>query len=200
MGSLVLVRHGATAWNQLGKYQGQQDISLSSSGLEQAEKLAFHFRSWSWEAIYASDLSRAYDTALEIAKINELSVITDQRLREYSFGVWEGLTRDQVKTRYPDLYDQRLHDNDTRIDGGETAREVQLRVSEWFTEIINNIQGQVMAVSHGGTIRTLLATILDTDINHMRSFLLDNCGYSIVHWDKVDSEFVFKIECINRRA
>lgn len=142
MRTLILVRHGESLWNRTGKYQGQQDIGLSSEGVRQAERLAEFFSSWRFEAIYASDLARARDTAAAIAKRHALPVIMDARLREYAFGTWEGLTREEIELRYAELFAKRKQDINTPIPGGETGAQVQARAMEWLRRQLPPISGQ----------------------------------------------------------
>lgn len=200
MGILVLVRHGETQWNKEGRYQGQHDIPLSKTGQQQAKQLAQFFSSWSLDAVYASDLTRAADTASAIAQVHQLPVITDPRLREYAFGVWEGLTRAEIKHKYPELYYGRRTNIDILIPGGETGSQVQARAFQWLLEAADQEHETVLAVSHGGTIRALLAKILEIDISKCHKLRLDNGGFSIISWQVHDNRRQFNIHGINCRA
>ncbi len=199
MGTLILVRHGETHWNKEGRFQGQQDIPLSQEGIIQAETLANHLKSWRVDRIVSSDLERAYTTAQLIGKPHSLSVSTDPRLREFSFGVWEGLTRQQVKARYGQLFEERKANINTMIPGGETGSQMQARVKNWLEDILQGEEGQtIIAVSHGGTIRATLATILDVEIRKCYPLKLDNCGLSIIKWQlNSTKDIVFEIGFIN---
>jgi len=198
MGSVILVRHGETVWNSLGKYQGQQDIPLSAVGINQGNRLADFFQNWTINAVYSSDLQRAYDTAALIASRHNLTVHVDQRLREYAMGEWEGLTREQVMAKYRDIYNRRTNDINVRPPGGESGAEVKTRVLQWLHEIIETELETVVAVSHSGTIRALLAGLLEIDIRKAK-FRLDNCGFSIVEWGKTAGAVSFQIRTINSR-
>jgi signal transduction histidine kinase len=96
---LLLCRHGRTDWNDLGRYQGQTDVPLNKLGRQQAQALAQLLRSEPIGAVYSSDLSRAADTASEIARFHGLEVRRDARLREINQGRWEGLTVRQIRER-----------------------------------------------------------------------------------------------------
>jgi len=89
---IILVRHGQTLWNNIGKYQGHTDVPLSKTGIEQASKVAKRLKNDKITAIYSSDLKRAKQTAEIIALEHNLPVITNTRFREINFGVWEGKT------------------------------------------------------------------------------------------------------------
>jgi broad specificity phosphatase PhoE len=194
VGTLVMVRHGESLWNRVGRYQGQQDIGLSDEGIRQAEMLAQFFRSWRFEAFYASDLSRARETAVIIAKH---PVTLDPRLREYAFGVWEGLTRAEIEVKYAGMYARRRTDINTPIPGGELGVQVQARVTDWLQEIAAAHSGTVLAVSHGGTIRTLIAALLEVDITRCYRLTLSNAGYSIIRWQSQGTKIQFRIDGIN---
>ena len=93
MTTLLLARHGETDWNRELRIQGSSDIELNELGRQQAQFLAQELTDVELDAIYSSDLSRAKATAAAVAATHGLDVSVDPRLRERSFGSWEGLTR-----------------------------------------------------------------------------------------------------------
>src|SRR5438132_1605088 len=99
---LLLVSHAQTDWNVEGRFQGQTDIPLNSYGRLQARKLQQRLASTPLDAIVASDLSRARETAEIVAAAHGKPVRTDRRLRELHFGSWEGLTYSEIQAKYPD--------------------------------------------------------------------------------------------------
>ena len=96
MTTLLLARHGETDWNREFRIQGSSDIELNELGRQQAQFLAQELTDVDLDAIYSSDLSRAQATAAAVAATHGLDVKLDPRLRERSFGSWEGLTREDV--------------------------------------------------------------------------------------------------------
>jgi broad specificity phosphatase PhoE len=143
--TLLLARHGETDWNRELRIQGSSDIALNELGLEQARALARELAEVELDAIYASDLLRARATAEAVAAVHELEVRLDARLRERSFGSWEGLTREDVAAFPPGS----RHD-------GESDEEVRARVLAAVEEIAAAHPGrQVLVVSHGGALNTL---------------------------------------------
>jgi len=98
---LILARHGETAWNAEGRYQGQADVPLNETGRRQAAALAQRLAAEGVHAIYASDLQRAWETATTIAEPHGLPVRPEPRLREIDFGAWDGLTYSEIGQRYP---------------------------------------------------------------------------------------------------
>ena len=101
---IIAIRHGETDWNALGRYQGQTDIPLNDSGLAQAKQAASFLRDKTIHAIYTSNLSRAAQTAAEIALARNEDVRIVPELQEQHYGVFQGLTGSQVKERWPDAY------------------------------------------------------------------------------------------------
>ncbi len=89
--TLVLVRHGETAWNVEGRIQGHLDVPLNETGLAQAAAVGKRFRSERFDAIYSSDLIRAFRTASPVVANPEVDIIRDPRLRERHLGVLQGL-------------------------------------------------------------------------------------------------------------
>src|SRR3989344_6985915 len=91
-----LVRHGQTLWNEMHKLQGWSDIPLTAKGKEQAKEVANRLRGHTIHAIYSSTLSRARETAEEIARHHNLSVQTEDSFKEAGFGVFEGMTWEEI--------------------------------------------------------------------------------------------------------
>lgn len=164
---LILVRHGLTEWNTSGKYQGHTDISLSSQGDKQAQALAVRLSHENITRVYSSDLMRARQTAERIAAYHSLPVITDPRLREMSFGEWEGLTFEEIGERWPELQKRWLEDPVSLCaPGGEPAEALHERLREALRHIYKDLsryqakQGTAatgVIVTHGGALRALMA-------------------------------------------
>ena len=91
---LYVARHGETEWNRLNKVCGRTDSPLTDKGLQQAQLLAERLDSCSIDVIIASPLSRAQETARAVAERKHLPVLTDERLIEQDYGVYEGVQRD----------------------------------------------------------------------------------------------------------
>ena len=96
---LILVRHGSTAWNEEGKYQGTIDIPLSDRGRQEAEMVAERLRDEKIDAVYSSNLRRARETAEIIARPHGLPVQVIEELGEMNFGDWEGMTAQEIKDK-----------------------------------------------------------------------------------------------------
>jgi broad specificity phosphatase PhoE len=100
---LICVRHGRTAWNAARRFQGQTDIPLDDEGLAQAQALAAHLRDERFDFAFASDLNRARTTAETILGQRTVALELSPELREMHFGLWEGLTWDEIIARWPKL-------------------------------------------------------------------------------------------------
>ncbi len=178
MTRVIIIRHGETEWNASVKYQGHTDVELSEVGKAQAVKVGERLKKEKINAIYSSDLKRAYDTGLQIAKRCRLSCITQEDLRETSFGEWEGLTYKEISSKYPKLVKKWRSDPETiKPPGGESFRQMQERVINIFNKIISKHPGETVAlISHGGTIRVLLCYILGVKLKYYWKFKVDNCS------------------------
>lgn len=162
MTQVLLVRHGATEWNIHKRAQGQADIPLTDKGKEQAVDAARQLAKFPVKAIFSSDLSRARDTAQEIAKIHGLPVVEDPRFREIDQGEWTGLATEEIATRWPELWGPARHYN--ARPGGESPQQVRARALAALRDAVAaNPQGTIVVVSHGGTIRWLAAETLGYD-------------------------------------
>ena len=155
---IFLARHGETAWNLEGRWQGHTDIPLSARGREQARSLAGRLRDLEIGHIRSSDLARARETAEIVGReLGIADVIVDPRLRERSFGVFEGLTGDECVARFPDEWTRYQADRRCVPPGGEPQDVVIARLLPAVQEAAAAADGRpVLVVGHGGALRALL--------------------------------------------
>jgi broad specificity phosphatase PhoE len=162
MTRILLVRHGATEWNLIKRAQGQADIALTDVGKRQAQHLVRVLEDYEFDAVYSSDLSRAVDTARPLAEARDLDVELDPNLREIDQGEWTGLTTDEIRERWPDRWGPARHYS--ARPGGESPDEVRERGLDAMRRIVEkHPEGCVVLVSHGGTIRWILAEAMGYD-------------------------------------
>ena len=135
MGSWYLVRHGETEWNRSGKIQGHSDVPLSERGRRQVRMLARRLAGCGFSTVYASDLSRARESAQAIVKGSEASVQTDADLREFFYGEWEGLTLEEAEARDPMVFAEQMSMGNRKFSapGGEDTTELLHRVRRFYT-------------------------------------------------------------------
>lgn len=162
MTKVFVVRHGATDWNQSKRAQGQADIDINAEGRKQAVRTARELSHEKIDAVYASDLSRAVHTARPIADAHGLDVMTDVRFREIDQGEWEGLHTDEIRERWPTMWGPHRHYS-TRP-GGESPQQVRKRALEGLRDAVERSpDGTIVVVSHGGTIRWVVAEAMGYD-------------------------------------
>ena len=147
---LLVVRHGQSEWNAIGRWQGHADPALSELGRRQAAVAAASIGAV--DGIISSDLLRAAETAAIIAQqLGVGPVMVDERLRERDVGEWTGLTTTEIDKRWPGWIDDLR-----RPDGFEGVDSVLLRVLEAFAAIREaSPGGSLLVVTHGGVIRSL---------------------------------------------
>lgn len=148
--TILLVRHGETDWNLENRVQGHSDRPLNDTGREQAHALADQLVDEPIDAVYASDLIRARDTARAVADRYGLPVLPLPGLREKNFGTWEGLTDVEIRTRFPSAADGPWGDAETTEDVAERVLEALRGITE------RHPGGHVLVVTHGGPLRAVL--------------------------------------------
>lgn len=151
MTELILIRHGETEWNRERRMQGQTDTPLSDIGRAQAAALGRRFAGADFAALYSSDLSRAHHTADAVAAVTGHEIRLDRALREREFGLFEGLTADEIAARYPEEYARfKARDPDWAVAGGESPRAFYARCMETLGRIARRHHGEtVVVVTHG---------------------------------------------------
>ena len=198
MTKIILVRHGETKWNLLGRYQGQTDIALSDKGLQQAQMLAERFSFPEISAAYSSDLQRAYKTASCVANRFSLPVTEKAGLREMNFGDWEGLTYTQIEEKWPKQgANFFVNPEKITIPAGESFSELQQRGLTAIEEIVDTHPGEtVLIAAHGAIIRTILAEALHMPLQYIWSLRQDNTAVNIIRYD----EQLRSVELLNSTA
>ena len=171
-----ILRHGETDWNVMWKMQGQTDIPLNEKGLAQAKEAAERLKNKKYDAIYSSPLMRAYETARIIAEPHRLQIITDDRLKEMSFGEFEGTTPeyDQINPNRelffsaPEKYVPA---------GGETIDEAEQRCRDFLSDLKTAPYENVLIVTHGALARAMIGAAKHVPHEHFwDTGVLSNCG------------------------
>lgn len=185
MTRLYLVRHGETEWNRSLRYQGHRDIPLSEEGRAQAQRIAERLSTEKFDAAYASDLSRALETARAITAHHAgLDIKIMPELKETNFGLWEGLTYPEIDKQFHEVMSGwRSNPKDTKIPGGESLGEVAERCWAGLRRIIGeNPDRNVLVVAHGGIIRIAVATVLGMNLNDYWKIKQDNVSLNIIEY------------------
>ena len=181
---IIAVRHGQTAWNLQSRIQGATDIGLDSTGLRQAAALGEALADSGLDALYASDMSRALQTAQAVAERTGLPVTADRGLRERGFGVFEGLTHADVAQHWPDLAQRwRQRDPGFGPEGGETLADFYARSIACAERIAARHAGQTIAlVAHGGVLDCLYRAATRIGLQAARTWQLGNASINRLLW------------------
>ena len=158
MTTLIIVRHGESEANGSKRFAGHLDIPLSAKGFKQAELTARYIKeNYHVDAVYASDLQRAYHTALPIAEAFDLEVTKTEQLREVFAGHWQGQSFDVLETQYAQSYWTWRNDiGNGHPEGGESVAEVSQRVWDAVSEIVQKEDGKTVVIAtHATPIRCM---------------------------------------------
>jgi 2,3-bisphosphoglycerate-dependent phosphoglycerate mutase len=192
---LLVIRHGETLWNREGRIQGHIDIPLSPLGVAQAERLGEALRDEPLDAVYSSDLLRARQTAQALERGRAVGVQTLTALRERHFGVFEGLTWEEIHARDPDSATRwKRREPEFRVGGGESLVDLQARCVGELTRIALLHPGaQVAIVAHGGVLDCFYRAAVGEPLSGSRSWVLGNASinrllfadgrFSLVGWN-----------------
>ena len=182
---LVLWRHGQTDWNTSGRFQGQADIPLNATGLEQARDAARVLTTLGPVELWSSDLTRTRQTSAALTEVTGLEPRLDERLRKVHVGTWEGLRGDEIRAVEPEAWAGLRRGEDVRRSStGETVSEVGERVAGALVEIAAQApdDATVVVTTHGLAGRAGLCRLLDLPFGLWRTFgSLDNCAWSVLH-------------------
>lgn len=173
----LLVRHGETDWNREGRWQGHRGRGLNERGRLQARELAAQIDGV--DAIYSSDTDRARETAEILGAQLGLEVTMDARLREVSFGEWEGLTRGEIEDRHPGAVARWEADERPPPAFVEPDEAMAERVLEALRAIGDeHPEGRVLVVTSGGPIRAAQAHLRGIEQTRARRLIhtVENCA------------------------
>jgi probable phosphoglycerate mutase len=182
---LILIRHGETVWNKERRMQGHSDSPLSEKGLQQARLLGRRLGQMKFDALYSSDSGRAHHTARCVAEVTGHDIMVEPRLRERNFGVFEGLTREEMEARYPEEY-ARFKNRDLHfaMPRGESGAAFRQRAVDCMGEIVARHPGQlVVVVTHGLVLDVFYRIAKGIPFEERRIHELVNAGINRLHYD-----------------
>ena len=187
MVKFIIARHGYSQFNKSKQFTGQYDVNLNAIGYLQAEEVGkYVLENYKVDKIYSSDLKRAIDTAKPIAEALKLPILTRKNLREMYLGEWERKSFEEVKEKYPNDYNEWVTDlGFARATGGESSKELIVRVSEEFERIAKENEGKtVFIATHGGAIRALICAWLRVPLEEMKNIqLVANGSITVIEYD-----------------
>jgi probable phosphoglycerate mutase len=181
---ILAIRHGETAWNVDTRIQGHLNIPLNDTGHWQAERLGQALATENIAAIYASDLSRAHETALYVSRASGIPVVAELGLRERGFGDFEGRTFAEIEIALPDQAERwRKRDPAFAPTGGESLLQVQERVLATVNRLAKAHPGElIVMVGHGGVMDVLYRAATRLDLQAARTWLLGNTAVNRLLW------------------
>ena len=199
-GRIVLVRHGESEWNAVGRWQGHSDIGLSPLGRRQAAATAAFVARYEPEVrmVVSSDLERVTQTAEPAARALGLPLKIDRRLREIDVGWWSGLTTGQIKARDPGAFAAYRAGEDVPRGGAETETQLRSRV----VAAVNDLRaecapGTLLVFSHGGPVRAMVGHVLGMSVTAQRALGGPaNCSRTVLE----DRDGTVLLRCYNETA
>jgi 2,3-bisphosphoglycerate-dependent phosphoglycerate mutase len=181
---ILAIRHGETSWNVDTRIQGQLDISLNEAGHTQAARMAQALADEPVTAVYASDLSRAWETARYLGEAVGAPVHPEPALRERAFGAFEGRTFAEIEAALPDQARRwRRRDPHFTPHGGESLLTLRDRVVVAVERLAARHAGELIAlVGHGGVMDVLYRAATRLDIEAPRTWVLANTAINRLLW------------------
>ena len=186
MTKFIMIRHGHSMANSRKEFGGQCDYALSDLGRLQAEKCAEALKNEKIDAVYASDLKRAYDTAVPVAERQELPIVLHKGLREIFAGDWEGKLFDELCVKYEADYTVwRTDIGRARCTGGESVAELSERVLKALSDIAKDNEGKTVCIAtHATPIRAVCAAASGLDACEMAKIpWVSNASISVFEYD-----------------
>jgi broad specificity phosphatase PhoE len=171
-----VVRHGETDWNKLGRFQGHTDISLNDRGLSQARETAVASEDWDYTAIYSSPLVRTVQVAEEIAKVTPMLVSQEPGLKELSLGDLEGVTGEEMRNDWPDLFAAwRTEPEKMSMPNGESLGELRDRTWQVILDIEqkHSSDDSIVVISHNFAIRSIVNELLGMPLAYFHRMSLN---------------------------
>ncbi|MBB6698413.1 histidine phosphatase family protein [Clostridium algidicarnis] len=164
--NIYIARHGETKWNIEGRMQGFKDSDLTQKGVSDAKSLGESLKDIDFDCIYSSPLGRALDTAKYIRQDDNIKIILDDSLKELNLGLWEGMTHEEIKEKYPLQYNNfREHPESFESQGGESFLEIIKRVEDGLNNIIKDENHEnILIVTHTCVIKAISIIVKGNDV------------------------------------
>ncbi|MFO7167404.1 MAG: histidine phosphatase family protein [Chloroflexota bacterium] len=182
---LIIIRHGESEWNRIGRYQGQADAPLSELGLRQAEALANRLRNEPLDVIFTSPLQRAAKTAAAVARYHpDVPLYNEPALLEIHHGDWQGLMVDEVKERYGDgLREWRMHPTRAQMPNGESFSNILKRVLDFKDRLLlEYAESNVLISTHDVVVKILVADALGMNMDRINRIWVTNASISVIEY------------------
>jgi 2,3-bisphosphoglycerate-dependent phosphoglycerate mutase len=201
---ITIIRHGETEWNVSMRLQGNQNSELTLRGKKQVELVAKALSRRDFNVLISSDQGRAVNTAEIINKYHNLKMILNKNLRERNFGIMEGLTREEIAIKFPDVHDGYIkRKSEYQIPDGESLVQLYTRVTCELNNINKQYEGsKILIVTHGGVLDCLMRMVFSYSLDVSRNFSIYNAAintfsiqnnrWNLEEWGNIDH-----INCID---
>lgn len=188
---LYITRHGTTEWNLERRLQGWGDSPLTADGINRAKLLGKYLEDVNFNIIYSSPLNRALETAKLIRGEKNTRIEIHEALKELSHGIWEGMTMEEIEEKYSEEYSiYRNRPGEYIPMKGESFTDLFERVKSFLEEIASKGYENVLIVSHGITIKALIAIIKDLTWEEFSSLeVYTGCSLNICELKNGNYEF-----------
>lgn len=193
--NIYIARHGETKWNVEGRMQGFKNSDLTQRGISDARSLGESLKNIDFDYIYSSPLGRALDTAKCIRKDDDIKIILDDSLKELNLGLWEGMTYEEIKEKYPTQYNNfREHPELFESQGGEKFSELIKRVEDGLSNIIKDEDHEnILIVTHTCVIKAIAIIVKGEDVkNFWNPPFINNASLTIL--EVIDKEIKVLLE------
>lgn len=189
---LTVIRHGETEWNIIKKLQGQANSPLTSLGVEQASFVGKALENERFDAFYSSDLERCIKTSSVINDFLDMDVQYFEGLRERNFGVLQGLYREEIQQKFPNIFLSLEKGNiNFDVEKGESFKVFYERINQTFTKIVSNGDFKnILVVTHGGALDCLIRKVFKLSLDAPRTFSIFNTSinrFTVTDYWKLDT-------------
>ena len=192
---LYLLRHAQSEFNEKGIFQGKLDSDLTPLGFVQARLSAQDLIDKGIEVIYSSPQRRAYKTALTVADVLGLEVIVDERIREMSFGRYEGKPFLELMEKEGDIIRSWLSNPlKNPLPTQEDMEHFKQRVESFLSDLLNTSYKNILVVAHGGTLHAMICLALGLGLENLWNIHIDNAGFALLKY----SSGRFELKHLNR--
>ncbi len=175
---LYIMRHGKTDWNERHKLQGRTDIPLNQCGREMAQKAAEEYKDVHFDICFCSPLVRAQETARIFLSGRDIEIVTDDRLQEMCFGIYEGI---ENSFQIPDCPINVCFQNPAQyrgVEGAETFEELFARTGSFLKEVVEPLLAQgkdVLIVGHGAMNSSIVCQRRNLPLERFWEAGIENC-------------------------
>lgn len=175
---ITIIRHGETEWNVSMRLQGSGNSALTARGIQQAELTAKALKNHKFKALISSDQQRALQTAEIINRFHGLPIIREPGIRERNFGIMEGLTREEILEKYPEVHAGYMKRRETyQIPEGESLVQFFQRVKNVLQGIVDTYrEKQILVVTHGGILDCIMRLTFNIPLGASRNFSIHNAA------------------------